>query len=285
MNLTGRSTGSRRRRVNYYYSGRIHPEVADWLARVRAAGSDASATTLRAMSDFCLSIDAAGIRDRFVRLNLFAGNDLTAAITPLYRGTTEGALVGNAIDENTNFIGTDYVEFGLTGGIVGNGVNKRLNTGVATSDLTTSRHASVRITTYDNTGFRWTLASEGAANVNSFGLISRSDSIRYYNTATNQIGSLTTLLAGPGVFFGSSIGDNHTITSDGATFGDYSTAASAANALAIYVLASNQNGTATGFTLCRVGGYTLGLSMTNAQVAMLYAAWNKFTAALGRPVS
>jgi hypothetical protein len=54
----------------------IHPEAADWANRVRANGGSVSGSTLTAVSRFCASISAAGIRDRFYRLNLFCGTGL-----------------------------------------------------------------------------------------------------------------------------------------------------------------------------------------------------------------
>lgn len=108
-----------------------HPEALDWRNRVRANGGDVSHLTMSAVNQFCTDIDAAALRDRFYRLNLFCGSNLSACLVPLYRGASRGGLVlGNAADVNNNFVAADYVEYGNPfGGLKGNGSNKDLNTG------------------------------------------------------------------------------------------------------------------------------------------------------------
>lgn len=59
--------------------GGFHPEAQDWRNRVITNGGTVSGSTLTAVSNFCRSIDAAGLRDRFYRLNLFCGTGLSAA--------------------------------------------------------------------------------------------------------------------------------------------------------------------------------------------------------------
>ena len=108
-----------------------HPEAADWANRVRTNGGTVSGSTLLAVSRFCRAIDAAGIRDRFYRLNLFAGTGLSAALVPLYRNTSlAGSPLGNATDTNAGsvFVSGDYSEsVGLTPTVAG---GKHLDTGL-----------------------------------------------------------------------------------------------------------------------------------------------------------
>jgi hypothetical protein len=275
-------TQSRRRRLKYYYSRRLHPEALDWLARVKSAGSGASATTVQAVSDFCERIDAAGIRSRFVRLNLFAGNNLTAALVPLYRGTALGALVGNATDTNTNFVGADYVETGASGGLVGNGSTKNLATGITTNILGSNRHASGIITSYSDTSFRYFLGSLSAANTNAFGLLVRDLSVRYYNS-TGIFFSGAPTLASSGIFLGTSVADDHSVSANGGSFGSYSAAAAVANDVSILIFAASQAGTPINFNASRMGGYSLGLDLTQAGATSYAQAAKAFATALSRP--
>lgn len=61
-------------------------DAADWIRRVQANDGAVSTATANAVTDFCNAIDAAGIRDRFYRLNLFCGTGLNACLVPLYTG-------------------------------------------------------------------------------------------------------------------------------------------------------------------------------------------------------
>lgn len=98
-------------------AGGFHPDAADWRSRVIANSGSVSASTMKAVSTFCGAIQAAGIRDRFLRLNLFCGTGLNACLTPLYRAASFGASpLGNAIDTNQGpFAAGAYTEAtGLT---------------------------------------------------------------------------------------------------------------------------------------------------------------------------
>jgi hypothetical protein len=65
-------------------------DAQDWIDRVYANGGTVSTSTANAVSTFCDAIDAAGIRDRFYRMGIFAGSNLNAALVPLYRGPKRG---------------------------------------------------------------------------------------------------------------------------------------------------------------------------------------------------
>jgi hypothetical protein len=118
-------------------TGGVHPDAAAWRSAVVANGSSVSASTMRAVSKFCADIDAAGIRDRFYRLNLFCGTDLNACLVPLYRGPSRtGTQYGNATDVNNGpFVGANYSESdGLDPG-TGANHGKYLNTGISPDDI------------------------------------------------------------------------------------------------------------------------------------------------------
>ena len=117
----------------------FHPEAQVWRNAVVGGDGSVSTATLKAVSDFCKSIDTAGIRSKFRRLNLFCGNSdasLVAVRTPLYRGESRtGTQYGNDLDTNVNFVEGDYAETGASGGLLGNGTSKYLNTGFNVSDV------------------------------------------------------------------------------------------------------------------------------------------------------
>jgi len=104
----------------------LHPEAAAWRAAVIANGGSVSRRTVNAVSRFCNAIVAAGIRSKFLRLNLVCGNNLAAARVPLYRGASAtGTQYGSAADTSTGpLTGADYSE---ATGLQGNGSSKVLD--------------------------------------------------------------------------------------------------------------------------------------------------------------
>lgn len=139
-----------------------HPDALSWRSRVIANGGTVSASTMTAVTAFCKSIDSAGIRGRFYRLNLFAGDALLAALVPLYRGPSfSGAQLGNTTDTNVNFVSSDYAE---NQGISSATSGKVLNTGLQTNALPTDGgHLawSVRNNSFVALGFLLGVGSSG----------------------------------------------------------------------------------------------------------------------------
>jgi hypothetical protein len=133
-----------------------HPDVNNWLNTVALNGGSASSSTIAALNIFCNNIDAAGLRNKFYRLNLFCGNNLNSCLVPLYTGPSAISIVfGSSIDTNINFINSDYNETGSSGGLKGNGSNKYLQTTIASSawvSLNLGSHLSVYKTTSVNNG-------------------------------------------------------------------------------------------------------------------------------------
>jgi hypothetical protein len=89
---------------------------------------------MQAVSDLCQAVDTNLLRDRFVRLNLCCGDNVQAAVVPLYRGPSpSGPQYGGQVDTNVGpFItGTDYT---ASGGFIGNDY-KWLETGVTFNHL------------------------------------------------------------------------------------------------------------------------------------------------------
>lgn len=110
-----------------------HPEALAWRTAVLANGGSVG-SSLKPVSDFCRAIDAAGIRSKFLRLNLLVGGNLSAARVPLYRGASStGTQYGGTVDVNNGpFVSGDYSE---ATGLVGNGTTKYLDTGLTFASL------------------------------------------------------------------------------------------------------------------------------------------------------
>jgi hypothetical protein len=280
-------------------SGATHPEAIDWATRVTANGGTASSTTLAAVSAFCASIDSAGLRDRFYRLSLFCGDQLTAALVPLYRAESSTAAIrGNATDTNNGpFVEADYAATGANGGLVGNGASKFLNTGLlANSIAATDAHLafSLRtaqtavnagkcaIGTYATTGqVAYAVDISKATNNPEASAI-----FGVYTTGASFFGELTnTSPAAIGHIVASSITAAANQYRNGSAVGSTGTArANYTLAHPLYVFANNNGGTsaAANHTNARLGGYSIGLGMTQAQAQAYSNAVSAFNTALSR---
>ena len=270
----------------------IHPEAADWKNRVIANGGTVSGSTLAAVSRFCRSVDAAGIRDKFYRLNLFCGDNLSAALVPLYRAESFTASVrGNSTDTNNNFVSGDFNNTGSSSGLAGNGTSKFLNTGLVANSLTaTNTHLGVGLRSVsDTSGYRTLI---GAWN----GLVSGAQimqvSVRRADASRNCIfGDFATASH----FFGDAVNSTNLATGNivaawpamyrnGTASGTSATASTNyTSAHNIYVFALDNGGsTAADYTNARVNWYSIGLTMTAAQVASFDSALASFNATLSR---
>jgi hypothetical protein len=276
-------------------------DAQDWINRVYANGGTVSAATAAAVNQFCNAIDygvsGASIRDRFYRMNLFCGGTsgtavgLNSAVVPLYRGPSLGSALGNATDTNNGpFLPENYSETGATGGLVGNGSSKFLQTGVnpsAISASTSDFHLSVYTVGTEAVGTTRTTigcADAGGESLMTFG-----------SSGTVECGSI----AGDSSTrrpTSNSYKQGHKIVS--VTTGrslqyylnDSALGASATPTLAmpsreIYVAALNNAGTAAQHSLAPYfRAYSIGLGLSAPQVLAYYTAMQTFQAALNRSV-
>jgi hypothetical protein len=270
----------------------IHHEAIDWATRVSANGGTISTTVLRAVSDFCAAIDRNSLRDRFARLSIFSGGNLSGSLVPLYRSFSYGGtLIGSATDTNVNFVSGDFAETGATGGLKGNGTNKHLATGLGQSSLGTGTnlHLSASATSLESVFAGSNRIVLGAFNTGNSGLM------QLYAVGSpgrmSQIGSnggVSPVITSPTSVESHFIGVRRSVT-DGAIYSggslagtNTSLAASQNYALPFFVFATNVNGVASSFSAARMRLYSIGLGMTNAQAAAFSAAVAALNTALGR---
>ena len=283
------------RRIEQYLAAKwgitLAPQVSnadaqDWVNRVYANGGTVSASTATAVNSFCDAIDAAGIRDRFFRLNLFAGTGLNAALVPLYRGPTRtGTQYGNTTDTNNGpFVSGDYTETGASGGLKGNGSNKYLNTGVRAANLPTAATGHLSAWGRDATGGRggWLTA---------FGTSYSSPlEVEYNNNDGNTFrawgreailgttpGSVQHLLVSRTSSTSQAHYNNGTLVDTNTT----STTPTATN-VDLCCFVRNANGTFEAYSNVRLNAYSIGDSLTASQVTSFYNALSTFLATLGR---
>jgi len=247
---------------------------------------------MAAVSDFCRAIDAAGIRDRFYRLNLFAGTGLNAALVPLYRGPTYGGTdYGNATDTNNGpFVSGDYTETGASGGLLGDGSGKYLDTGLTVATVGLAGHHAFY---HDRTGSKTGSKSLGGAT-------NGARTQRFTNFSPNGIDSLTATFGGTRIANDNGISPGFNLTTrrtdtdlehyiDGSS-ADTNVLAATASDIAINfgVFATiglsdtNAVDNAFGYWNDRIKGYSFGLDMTATQASDYYTAMQAFQTALGR---
>jgi hypothetical protein len=252
-----------------------------WINNVYANGGLVSTATANAVNTFCTSIESAGIRDRFYRLNLFAGSNLSAALVPLFRGPSLGGTqTGNTTDTNVGpFVSGDYSE---TVGLTSNSDTKHLRTGLNLNamDAFTTGHFMAAIGAYPGAAQYPIGAVDGS---DRYLLQLRSDRAFWGSTTATSPAS-NNLISANGMA---------TITRESAT------------ALTLYN-GSTSVGTATG-SVTPAGGnaevyvyrtdeivgsfpayvgnmraYSIGRAMTSAQVASFYTAMQSLQTSLGR---
>lgn len=294
------SRASTIRRVSALRLSPIHADAADWAERVNAEDDIVSAATLSKVSRLCYAIDAAGIRDRFLRLNVFSGDGLNAAITPLFRGrsltgTQYGGTVDNNAGEASAFISGNYVEsVGLN---APNASTKHLDTGFSTSLVTAAQWEGMHfsawhgpITQVDRDPY-FLGAHNAATDRFSLQTSTRSASLAY---ETGRAGKATTVIATSGVQGArpsafllnqrtSSVSQelyrNGSLEVTSATL----TQGIATTSLTLFVFALNSAGVRAGDQAgTTLRHYSIGLAMTAAQVSAFYTAMLAYNTSMER---
>lgn len=267
----------------------LHPDAASWAARVSANGAGYTAATIKAVNQFCKDIAAAGIRDRFYRLNLFCGTGLNACLVPLFRGPSLGGTqYGNTTDTNVGglFISGDYVETGSGGGLVGNASTKYLRTGFIHNTLpqNDSHIASYEISRAGAT-FRTSVGCRATSTTGSLIVGTWASTAQYALVAYESNTSLALSSSSGGFYLGTVAGASASALYRNGT-GKVTTTATTRTPgdQEIFVFALNDGGSLNVPTDARLGGYSFGLQMTDAQVTSYNTAMQAFQTALNRNV-
>jgi hypothetical protein len=264
----------------------VHPEANAWRSAVVANGGSVSASTVKAVSTFCAAIDAAGIRDRFYRLNIFAGTGLNAALVPLYRGPSRtGTQYGNATDTNVGpFVSGDYAETGASGGLKGNGSSKYLNTGVQTASLPVPGVGHVSAWARNQTTGRSGWISATGVGFTNFAYVeyNQTDGNSFLSWGREQL--IATVAGSVRQFLVTrSSATDQRAYNDGVLVNTTTTSTTMnGSAFDLTVLARNQGGSITAYSDGRINAYSIGDNMSDAQATALYNALNTFLGSLSR---
>jgi len=268
----------------------FHPEAQVWRNAVIANGGSVSPSTLKAVSDFCRSIDTAGIRSKFRRLNLMCGTSdasLVAVRVPLYRGESRtGTQYGNTLDTNVNFVQGDYAE---NTGLTGDGSSKYLNTGFNVDQLpgAANCHLASYIRGTQNIASARTLIGTLFNGVADRYRIFLNTSTAGNYTAASELGVGTQATVGgrPNASGGLIVSTRTSTTSltiydDAASIAtNTSSTAAVTGAAPFFVFARNGP---TEYYNGIMAGYSIGAGLSGAEVTSYYNALNTFQTALGR---
>lgn len=275
-----------------------HPEATAWRSSVIANGGTVSGSTFTSVSKFCKDIDAAGLRDRFYRLNLFCGTGLNACLVPLYRGPSLGGTqYGNTTDTNVGpFVSADYSE--STGLLAAQATSKYLNTGLAASAMPASGYQSMHLSVAH--GFFPAVVTDpiliGANDTSVTERMWLQMSIRNTPTASDSVRlgratTATSLTAMSGSRnSGFLLGTRQSSTSikffrNGVQDGENTTSTTGitANPYPFFVFRNNSSGTPSGdWPGGTLRSYSIGDDMSNEQVAAFHSILATLHASLGR---
>jgi hypothetical protein len=265
----------------------VHPEANAWRTAVVANGGSVSGSTMKAVSKFCGDIDAAGIRDRFWRLNLFCGTGLNAALVPLYRGQSRtGTQYGNTTDTNNGpFVSGDYAETGASGGLTGNGTSKYLDTGVKADALgQTDRHLSmVGIGVSPTASHQYSGVDNFGCGGNAFwGILVGSGVTNFMIRAQAAAANSTTFTATGNAYILVSGNGSAAVYEKGVSVVTGPAGAFNAPNLDIYIFGLNRCGSPAALAASRQTAYSIGVAFTAGQAASFYNAMLAFQTSLSR---
>jgi len=261
-------------------TGGTHPEATAWRTAVLANGGTVTSSTLKAVSDFCATIDkTAGLRGCFYRLNLFCGTGLEACLVPLYRGTSRtGTQYGNTTDSAVNFVSGDYSE---SQGLSSASAGKMLNTGLASSSMPSNAgHLawSVRGGSFVSSGFL--LGFSSAGGYRSYAFISNASSLSMGSASGSTVEVFSVLSSYARHVVNRLSSASLVYYRNGVSTSSNSNTATASSGGADQLSIFGTNGSAS----ARAGlhYYAVGDSMTASQVAAFDLAISQFLTALGR---
>jgi hypothetical protein len=267
-----------------------HPDVTSWLNTISLVGGSASSSTIAALNNFCNSIDSAGLRNKFYRLNLFCGNNLTSCLVPLYVNVSSTTIpafgFGYSIDQNVGFVSNDYIETGSNGGLQGDGVAKQLIVGLTPDQIGSSTgHMSAYIPTVTGTTLARIMGAGTVSPGSLYGLERQSGTSAIYGLygdTSRQVASSTQ--SGHYIVTRTSPTALTMYNNGSATQTDSFSANARTSLFDIRIFVRNFSLSLQNFWPFRILSYSIGTSMNSVDALAYYNAIQAFQTALGRNV-
>jgi hypothetical protein len=274
-----------------------HPEAIQWVNNAQNNGGNVSFQTLDAVSDFCYSIDYAGIRDRFSRLNLFCGINLAAALVPLYTYFDTTDILGGDTDTNYSFVEGDYSS---STGLTGDGNNTVLDIGMSeyssTGGITPEKDSHLSVYCISNSSYgtaamgcwdfdmsaAYYLDLDAGGNNAPYASFDNLSTYAQGYSQSNKLG--LTLATGYGTVYPNCIFNIYR-NSTNITQYSYDDADNYdIPGLAVFGIYDAPSNSFQSYFIGSLGAYSFGKHMTSTQVSAYYSALQKFQTDLGRNV-
>jgi hypothetical protein len=252
-------------------------EAGSWADfAVPQNGGTVSAGTRAAAVTFIAAIKAAGIRSKILRLNLYAGNNLAACLTPIIKDAGYPFF-----ERSVGFVAGDYTEAtGLTGNISS---TKFLDPGIV--PLTNLLANDYHLGFYNRSASAQAGHPCGCHNVGGTEitrvLCNYSGTAYFAAWGTDRTAADA---VGIGLYIGVRDATETRLYRAGTSLVSNVTLVGVRPAFPIYFHALNQFGTAANSTDRTLAGYTIGKGLTGAEVTAFTAAWQAFQTSLARQV-
>jgi hypothetical protein len=266
-------------------------EAQDWVYRVYDNGGAVSQSTANAVSAFCDAIEGAGIRSKLVRVNLMCGSNINSVLVPVYRATSSsGTQLGSATDTNNNFTNDHYDE---SSGLVGNGTDRRLFTGLARSSISgeASLHAGMFVHTLETNTYRSYLrcdANNTAFNVTALASRSTGNLVQWADNSASALGITPDTPHAAGDFLVGCVSGEGAgllrlyINGSSVATGTGRDTSSNTSRFSVFAAFRDDTSVWSGHSNARLGGYTLGLNLDDFESTAYATIWDTFLKALGR---
>ncbi len=258
-----------------------NPETTLYRSRVIANGGTISANSLDSVEKFVQDCKNAVIWTKLLEVGVFAGANLNAALVKLVAGPGAPTSLSNV-----NFVAADYAETGSFGGLTGDGATKHLNTGFAGTNLPDAGHLSCYLN--DDVGSSGNRAMLGVlAALDQFWLGSlnpaTSADFRYGQT----IGTAQPFGLLKGFYTGVRVSGTSLRLFRNGGLVDANTSATSVTKTSqpIYTHGFNSAGIAGGWLGGRISFYSIGQSLSDAEVQSLHYAVRTLQYNLGRGVN
>jgi hypothetical protein len=254
------------------------PETIDFLNRIAANGGTISNNSMILADNFVRGLFNNGLWHKMLEIGLFIGGNLNAALVKLkYPGGGQSTLANN------NFVAGDYVETGASGGLLGNGSTKFLNTGTTPAQSGPAGHAAFYQREDFDAGVIRSLCSS-YNTVDLFGLKRASGGSMNGGTWGKYDMAIEVQTPLKGFYLVSRLAaDNLRLYRDGLQIAQNITPSTAdPHTQPFYLWSSNNNGAAAEFLNCRGSFYSLGQSLTATETATYYTQVQTLQTALTR---